>query len=128
MFYHQLMQKAFVLFIALFFFSHSSKAQSELVINEIMAANVDMFVDPSFNFGGWIEVYNPTDQALSLRNCYISNDPENLKLHLLSPSISYVPAHGFKTIWFDHLSQYAKTQIGFKLDCDGGTIYISDIK
>ena len=128
MFYHQLMQKAFVLFTALFFFSHSSKAQSELVINEIMAANVDMFVDPSFNFGGWIEVYNPTDQALSLRNCYISNDPENLKLHLLSPSISYVPAHGFKTIWFDHLSQYAKTQIGFKLDCDGGTIYISDIK
>ena len=104
------------------------KAQSELIINEIMPANVDMFVDPSFNFGGWIEVYNPTDETLTLRNCYISNDPERPRLHLIANVAASVPAHGFRTIWFDHLSKYAKSQIGFKLDCDGGTIYISDIK
>ena len=117
-----------LLIVVLFCKAYYCKAQSELVINEIMSANVDMFVDPSFNFGGWIEIYNPTDEGLSLRNCYISNDPEHTRLHLINNAASYVPAHGYRTIWFDHLSQYAKTQVGFKLDGDGGTIYISDIK
>lgn len=31
-----------------------------LVINEVMTANVDMFLSPSTNFDGWIELYNPT--------------------------------------------------------------------
>lgn len=122
------MQKALFLFLVLFGRTCLCKAQSELIINEIMPANVDVFVDPSFNFGGWIEVYNPTDETLTLRNCYISNDPERPRLHLIANVAASVPAHGFRTIWFDHLSKYAKSQIGFKLDCDGGTIYISDIR
>ena len=33
-----------------------SKAQTGLVINEIMARNIDTMIDPSFNYGGWIEL------------------------------------------------------------------------
>ena len=37
-----------------------------LVINEIMPANVDMFLDPSFNYGSWIELYNYGDTDIDI--------------------------------------------------------------
>ncbi len=43
-----------------------TEGQTSLIINEIQSCNIDMFVDPSFNYGGWIEIYNPTDKAVSL--------------------------------------------------------------
>ena len=47
-----------------------------LIINEIQSKNVDMFIDPSFNFGGWIELYNPTNEDIDLGGCYVSDDPD----------------------------------------------------
>ena len=52
---------------------------SKLVVNEIMASNIDMMLDPSYNYGGWIELYNPTSSAISLNGLYISWDKNNLK-------------------------------------------------
>ncbi len=107
-------------------------AQS-LIINEIMSANTDLFIDPSWNYGGWVEIYNPTDKAVSIGNYYISNDPANLQKCRIKPEVGAIPAHGFKVIWFDHEETvkdikegYVNTQIAFKLDAAGGTIYISD--
>ena len=28
-----------------------------VIINEVQQANIDMFIDPSYNYGGWIELY-----------------------------------------------------------------------
>ncbi len=117
-----------------------SKAQTGLVINEIMARNIDTMIDPSFNYGGWIELYNPTDASISLNGMYISYDPSNLKMVQLTSSHGSVPAHGFKTLWFDHYSnagggwgggsnEYsndANKQINFKIMPEGDTLYISD--
>ena len=47
-------------------------ASGSLIINEVMSMNVDRFLDPSFNYGGWIELYNPTTKAGSLRGCHIT--------------------------------------------------------
>jgi len=33
-------------------------ARAQVVINEIQVANVDMYIDPSFNYGSWVELYN----------------------------------------------------------------------
>ena len=97
-----------------------------LIINEIQSANIDMFVDPSFNYGAWIELYNPTNSPVSLKNLYISDNAENLLKHRLNnPGI--LPAKGYYVIWFDHYHHnYAPSQVNFKLDFDGGTIYISN--
>ena len=98
----------------------------EVVINEIQPSNVDMFMDPSFNYGGWIEIYNPTDKSVTIAGCYLSDDPDNLMKGLI-PSISgALPAHGYLVLWLDHASRWAPTMIDFKLDCDGGTVYITD--
>ncbi len=100
---------------------------SNIVINEIQAANIDMYVDPSFNYGGWVELYNPTDNAVSLNNLYISDDAENLTKYNLGRNRGTIPAKGYSVLWFDHHHYtYAPTQIDFKLDFDGGTLYISD--
>jgi hypothetical protein len=110
----------------------AQNAASNLVVNEIMAKNIDMMLDPSYNYGGWIELYNPTDAAISLNGLYISNDKDNLKMVAIPSGNGSVPANGFKTLWFDHYStgnEYsdkAKNQIDFKIDPEGDILYISD--
>lgn len=105
--------------------------QSQLIINEIQVANIDGFIDPSFNYGGWVELYNPTDEAVTLAGLYVSEDASNLKAFRLPAGVGAVPAHGFKNIWFDHhdtgnkYSSVASRQVDFKLNYEGGTIYFS---
>ena len=98
-----------------------------LIINEIMPANIDTYIDPSWNYGGFVEIYNPTDVSANLASCYLSDDPLlPLKWHMPT-NIGTVPPKGYKTIWFDHYdAKYGPLQANFKLDVDGGTICISD--
>lgn len=96
-----------------------------LIINEIMASNVDEFISPAFNFDGWMELYNPTDKAVSLADCYISTDAQNMLAWKMPVSVGWIPAQGYKVIWFDS-NDIAPQNAPFKLDVDGGTIYVSD--
>lgn len=98
---------------------------SALVINEIMVANVDMFLDPSKNYGGFVEFYNPTDKPIDLGQMYVSKDANNLKQFRFLRRQGVVPARGFKNVWFDYY-EASPLQVNFKLDYEGGTIYFSD--
>ena len=108
----------------------SVAATSENVkINEIMAANVDVYRDPSTNFGPWVELYNPTDKGVDLGGLYITDDANDLKKHRLVDYYGVLPAHDFAVLNFDHFeiyTYYSNRQINDKLDCDGGTIIVSD--
>lgn len=97
----------------------------QLVINEIMPSNVDEFVSPAFNFDGWMELYNPSDKAVVLAGLYLSDDAQNLKKWCMPVSVGSLAAHGYKLIWFDS-NDLAPQNAPFKLDTDGGTIYLSD--
>lgn len=98
-----------------------------LVVNEIMPANIDTYLDPSWNYGAFVEIYNPTEAPANLARCYLSDDPlQPLKWHMPT-TIGSVPAKGFKTIWFDHYdAKYGPCQANFKLNSDGGVLCISD--
>lgn len=96
-----------------------------LVINELMASNAGEVISPAINFDSWIEIYNPSDQAVNLGGMYLSNDANNLKRWCMPSDIGSVPAKGFKVVWLGSGSENA-LQAPFKLDCDGGTIYLSD--
>lgn len=100
-----------------------------IVINEIQSSNVDMFLDPSMNYGSWIEIYNPTDRASGLGGLYITDDPADLKKYKIRDNFGSVSAHGYRNIWFDHYGIWSTgelKQIDTKLNYDGGTIIISD--
>ena len=101
-----------------------------LVINEIQVANIDMFIDPSVNYGGWMELYNPTSAPISLAGIYIEDNVGHS--HRMPLDAGMVPAGGFKTIWFDHydtgnqFSDEAYKQVSFKLQYEGGVISVSN--
>lgn len=100
-----------------------------LVINELMASNVDVYRDPSTNFGSWLELYNPTDQFVSLGGLYVTDDETDLMQHRLVSSYGTLPAHGYAILNFDHHDPWTKAayrQIDTKLSCDGGKFYITD--
>ena len=106
-----------------------SPTAENVIINEIMAANVDVYLDPSFNYGSWVELYNPTDKSVTLGNLYISDNPNNLKKNRRLSNYGALPAKGYALLNFDHhevWTQASYRQINDKLDCDGGVIIISD--
>lgn len=103
-----------------------------LVINEVQVANVDQYVDPSFNYGGWIELYNPTDASIDLADLFVTDDASDPMRFCLPENYGSVAAHGWTNIWFDHNNEdgeygpNAYRQVPFKLRPEGGTISLYD--
>ena len=106
--------------------SVNTASAENIIINEIQTSNLDMYLDPSWNYGPWIELYNPTSKSVGLNGLYITDDAANLKKYKFTASHGAVPANGYKAIWFDHYDIYCPTQVNFKPDFEGGTIIISD--
>ncbi len=103
----------------------SPPESGDLVVNEIMAANIDMFMSPAYNFNSWFELYNTTDKMIDLSGCYLSDDATNLKKWKMPETIGKVPAHGYKVIWMG--DNEINTNISpFKLEYEGGEIFLCD--
>ena len=94
-----------------------------LIINELMASNAGEVMSPATNFDSWIELYNPGDQAVALDGMTLSDD----KGHSwqMPANMGNVPAGGFKVVWLGS-NEIKSNQATFKLDCDGGTITLTD--
>jgi len=97
-----------------------------LVINEVMTANIDMFLDPSFNYGNWIELYNTTHQDIDISGWYLSNDSTDTRQCPLGNRARVVKADSMLTLWFGHVDDYCPDQIDFDLKYDGGVVLLSD--
>ncbi|MBR4238467.1 MAG: lamin tail domain-containing protein [Prevotella sp.] len=112
----------------------STLLSAVLVINELMASNVGDVISPASNFDSWIEIYNPSNQAVNLGGMYLSDDPNDLTRWQMPANIGSVPANGYKVIWLGSNDikigwdeeEVGKMQAPFKLDADGGAIYLSD--
>ena len=100
-------------------------ASVALIVNELMAANVGEVLSPAINFDSWIELYNPGDEAVNLGGMYLSDDASNLKRWQMPRDIGSIPAKGYFVVWLGS-NDIKETQANFKLDCDGGTIYLSN--
>ena len=96
-----------------------------LVINELMASNTGVVMSPATNFDSWIELYNPGEEPVDLGGMYLSNDASNPMLWQIPANIGTIPAKGFKVVWLGS-NDIKSNQAPFKLDCDGGTVYLSD--
>ena len=97
----------------------------DLVINEVMASNAGVVMSPATNFDSWIELYNPNTTAINLAGMYLSDDGGNLTRWKMPSNMGSVPAKGFKVVWLGS-DDIKSAQAPFKLDCDGGTICLSN--
>ena len=97
---------------------------SQVVINEICAANADINIDPDFfNYSGWIELYNAGNNAVDLSGYFLSDNPaEQFKWQL--PAGILLPSKGFVLIWCDQ--KYVGLHAGFSLSADGETLVLSN--
>lgn len=59
------------------------KAQrtSDLVINEVMTNNQSNFMDCFGERGAWVEIYNKSAGTVNISGCYLTTDPNNLKMY-----------------------------------------------
>ncbi len=112
--------------------AYDSTDPRPLIANELMVGNIDQYLDYSFNYGPWLELYNPTEYAINIGGIYLSDDPDNLKKFMLPLNYGVIKPGGYKTIYFDHNQadgEYGKTadrQVRFNLNEEGGMLYVSD--
>ncbi len=130
------MMKQFLLAVWLMMMSAGMCAKSEseepewLIITEICVANIDQTIDYSNNYGSWIELYNPTASPISLDGLFVSDDASQLSKHQLT-GYDVLNPNSYQCVFFDHnaadgvYGEQAEKQVGFKLDVDGGRIYLS---
>jgi len=98
-----------------------------VIINEIMVSNLEMVMDNSYNYGPWIELYNPSNQKVDISDIYVTDDLKDLKKAKVILDKTYIPNHGYRCVYFDHYDGvFSKNQIDFKLKYEGDTIYVTD--
>ena len=111
-----------------------TKAQEwKLLFNEIGVANIDQFIDPSYNYGSWVEIYNPSPLPLNLWSMVLTHTDsdgitEQKTLWVVHGTLQ---PKGYAILWFDHYNDTGQggpnafKQIPFKLDEEGGTLKLS---
>ena len=96
------MKRIFLLFImaANAAFAWCAEEPTTLVINELMQSNIENIMDDIKEFpDSWVELYNPTDATINLKDYKISiKDKEKKAWQLPDKS---VPAKGFVVIYCD---------------------------
>lgn len=86
------------------------------VINELMASNRAAVADELGAFGDWIELYNPSDLAVSLAGFGLSDRVD--RLHPLDPSLE-IAAGGHLLLWADGAPELGPDHLPFRLSADG---------
>lgn len=111
--------------IVLFFASLLAvETNAKIYINEVMPANTTSFIDPTYNFSAWAELYNDGTTAQNISGWFVTNTMGQPKMFSIANNTS-VPAKGYSIVWFGH-NDLSAAQADFKLDCDGDSLIILD--
>ncbi len=95
-----------------------------VVINELLASNDQVMQDEFGEFDDWIELYNFSDQAISLEGYYLSDQPDNLEKWSIK-GLSIEP-DGYLIIWLDDDDEQGSNHTNFKLSADGEQLFLSN--
>lgn len=114
-----------ILLILTTFLSMGLSAQTTLVINELMQSNVETIMDDIKEFpDSWVELYNPTDAAINLKDYKIGTKKKADKAWKL-PDME-VPAGGHVIIYCDKEGlEDNRLHTNFRLESgDDGNLYL----
>lgn len=91
------------------------------VINELMQGNVDGVMEDNDFPDSWVELYNPSDTAIDLKQYRLSIERDTLQAYAL-PDTTRLAPHGYKLIYCDKVAQGLHTP--FRLDSGRDTVYL----
>lgn len=95
---------------------------SPLRINEVSAGN-DIYVNDYGKKSDWVELYNTSDQDISLEGLYLSDNRSKPQKYQMKQGV--VPAHGTCIIWCDDKDSFSQLHAPFKLEnADGACVSI----
>ena len=100
---------------------------SQVVINEMMAWNTTVLMDPDYGQSGdWVELINTGTTPAVLAGFYLSDNPDNTDKWQFPQGVQ-IPAGGFLLVWADGFDSQGKAlHTGFKLDVGGEFIGLYD--
>lgn len=96
----------------------------DLVINELMASNSSTVKDGNDEFDDWIELYNTTENDISLVGLFLSDDKSNLTKWAL-PEMS-IHANDYFIVWADSEEGQVGVHSNFNLSSFGEQLFLSD--
>jgi len=96
-----------------------SLANSQIIINELLAKNNSTNTDDSGEYDDWVELYNPTSQDIFLSGMYLTDSPKNLTKWQFPFGGVAIAANGFLLVWCDIDTDQMGIHSNFKLDGDG---------
>ncbi len=95
---------------------------SDLVINEVLAANDEIIADEMKEYDDYIELYNKSNTSISLAGYYLTDDISDLNKFAL-PTKTII-GNGYFLIWADKDEEQGVNHANFKLNADGEELYL----
>lgn len=97
----------------------------DLVINELLADNVNNEIDEAGEQEDWVELYNNSTSPIVLTGLYLTDNPLNRNKWAFPPGVS-IPPHGFITVWLDDDALQGPFHANFRLALEGEHLMLSD--
>jgi hypothetical protein len=103
-------------------------AQNSLLINEIVASNINTYRDEHNNFSDWLELHNNTDNAIDIGGMYLSDDFSNpLKQRIpAGTGNTLIQPDSFIILWADDNPEAGILHLNFQLSAGGEQLIITD--
>jgi hypothetical protein len=98
-----------------------TEIDGQLVINELMAANVLTAKDESGAAWPWLEILNPTDADVPLGGYAVTDDFAMPGKGVIADG-TVVPAHGYLTLWLVGGGPAGATHVAASLSKGGGSV------
>ncbi len=92
-------------------------SKNSLLINEFLTDNETGIQDESDSFEDWVELYNPTENSISLSDYFLTDDFDD-PTKWAFPDTS-IPAGGHLLIWADNDEEEGLLHTNFGLDNEG---------
>ncbi len=97
-----------------------------IVVNEFMADNSTTIPDPNGEFDDWIELYNPTTNAITLTGKYLTDKKDNLTKYQFTQQNLMLNPNEYLLIWCDEQQEQQGIHTNFKLSAGGEFIALVD--
>lgn len=100
-----------------------------VVINEFMASNDSTAMDPAGDYDDWIELFNTTDDTVSLSGFFLSDKEDNISKFEIPDSLNVsIAPQGYLIVWADEDGDKMQEGIhaNFKLSGGGEAVILSN--